>query len=233
MEGEGIIQNIKQAWLGKRSGYPPAFKKALKKHGSKNIVKMAIHRDPIEFGGVFNIVEKFANYLSNGGWTEVKQQLHYDKLFHLYAVLLLEDGTQLLLEKNEKLNLEKSKRRAKESVPVPMIKPIPLNDLILNTRNRMGIDKMQSYNAVSTNCQNFIINVLKANNLDTARLEKFIMQDVKALFDTLPYKNKIEDVLKRITGTKDRLNMLVGGGKQQQQQQQQPKIYGSISGIYM
>ena len=46
------------------------------------------------------------------------------------------------------------------------------------------------YNANGNNCQNFILNVLQANNLNTPAYEKFVKQDTAALFANDPFLSK-------------------------------------------
>ena len=77
---------------------------------------------------------------------------------------------------------------------------LTINELIAKTSKRMGADFIK-YRAFSTNCQHFIINLLRANDLDTPELTKFVMQDSKAVLEGLPsYLEDVSDNLTDVAG---------------------------------
>ena len=81
---------------------------------------------------------------------------NYDELFHLYCEIVLENGKTILVEKNERINLMKTSRNEKHT-EMQEIQNIPsgltLNNLLENTKQKMGDKKFFTYNAVSNNCQ--------------------------------------------------------------------------------
>ena len=71
------------------------IKKILNKYGERKIRAIRIGRRPIN-----NKVEKAFNIISLGKWSKLRDQYYYDKLFHLFLIITLEDGSVISLEKN-------------------------------------------------------------------------------------------------------------------------------------
>ena len=105
---------------------------------------------------------------------------NFDELFHLYCELVLENGKTILVEKNERINIMKTSRNEKntEQQEISNIPPnITLNTLLGNTKNKMGDEKFFTYNAVSNNCQDFLLAFLQSNNLGNNENYTFVKQD--------------------------------------------------------
>ena len=68
---------------------------------------------------------------------------------------------------------------------------LTLNMLLEKTKAKMGDKKFFTYNAVSNNCQDFLLAFLQSNNLGTETNYTFIKQDTKSLFDRLPVLKKL------------------------------------------
>ena len=68
---------------------------------------------------------------------------------------------------------------------------LTLNNLLENTKQKMGKKKFFTYNAVSNNCQDFLLAFLQSNNLGNEPNYTFIKQDTKSLFDGLPVLKKL------------------------------------------
>ena len=73
----------------------------------------------------------------------------------------------------------------------------------------MGKEIFYRYSAYNNNCQTFISNILKANNLLTHELNNFIIQDTQQLFNNLTNLRKITNTLTDIGG---RFNIIKQGG---------------------
>ena len=67
----------------------------------------------------------------------------------------------------------------------------------------MGKDNFYKYSAYNNNCQTFISNILKANNLLTYELNNFIVQNTQQLFNNLSNLRKITNTLTDIGGRFD------------------------------
>ena len=133
------------------------------------------------------------------------KEIGYDKLFHLAVVFDTSKG-RVLLEKNEVVNMSETipRKDGYEDKEVSINKNLTINELLNNTINKMGKDLFFKYDASNNNCQNFILNVLKANNLGDEGDYNFIKQDTEELFKNNPYLRKlaltITDIAGRFTG---------------------------------
>ena len=109
-------------------------------------------------------------------------------IFHLFLVAFTQKGTKILIEKNHVINIsltQKAESEKREEIHIPINKPITINELLEKTKERMGSNFL-IYSASTYNCQNFIMNILEANGLETPESRKFIMQDTEQVFKGLP-----------------------------------------------
>ncbi len=81
---------------GPRLGPSPQIRDFIQKYGNNNIVFMNVCREPIQ-----EYILKAANLITLGGFNKKKIELNYDKLFHLYLLISLENNVNFKLEKNE------------------------------------------------------------------------------------------------------------------------------------
>jgi len=176
------VKGIYDAIVG-NPALPKTVRNTLKKYGDQAIKSIVVKRTPLS-----NVVESALNAITLGKWKEIKG--NYDKMFHLYAVLTLENGKKLLLEKNERPVLSESipaDTKETESAAVPSITSrITLNDFIGKTVKRLTIEDYIKYEGFSLNCQHFIRAHLLANGLLTPPLITFIFQDTKKLIEKTP-----------------------------------------------
>jgi hypothetical protein len=166
---------------------PKSMRAMLKKHGDKNIVSIEVNRTPLSAGA-----RTFSNLLSLGKFSEIEKK-YYDKFFHLYAILVLEDNTELLYEKNETPVLYTTipkKTQETESIYFNLDPLLPLAQFVQKHIDKMGLPDYMRYTPTSLNCQNFILNALKANNLNDTEKEKFIYQDLTKLIEETPSFSK-------------------------------------------
>jgi uncharacterized Rmd1/YagE family protein len=136
----------------------------------------------------------------------------YDTLFHLFIELQLSDGNSLIVEKNAQINMDVNRQVSNSQyVPVPSVpRGLTVNELMTNTKNKMG-PKYIPYNASSNNCQNFILQLLRANNMATPELEAFVKQDTENIFQDDNFKN----FANTITDLGNRLDIIRQGGNLQ------------------
>jgi hypothetical protein len=104
----------------------------------------------------------------------------YDDIYHLFMLLTLSDGTTVSLEKNAIITMRVNPDRKGESQEASPPSGLTLNELMANTAKKMG-KKFLPYSAKNMNCQNFILNVLRANGMDTPTLDTFVKQDTSDL----------------------------------------------------
>ena len=185
---------IKKVVYG-RNGYSPSVQKTLDIIGNALINGMSIGRTPV------NSVMKYAlTTLSN---------TNYDKIFHLFMILHTNIGS-ILIEKNESINIKQNARipNGAEMINVPSVPHITINELLDNARNRMTPTKYYAYSGHDNNCQDFVLNVCNANNINSCN--NFIKQDTKEIFDTHPNLRKFVNT---ITDLGSQIDTIAQGGQ--------------------
>ena len=184
-----------------RNDYQPKVRDILEKYGDRRIVSAEVRRTPLG-----SVLMTALDVVSLG---RVAKNNPYDKLFHLSLVVKLESGETILIEKNEVINMQLDPIVVDktESREVNINRQIKLNELMQNTRDRMG-DTFFIYSARNCNCQDFILNILIANRLDTPELIDFVKQDSIKIFGDLVYLRKFSNTLTDIAG---RANVVFNG----------------------
>ena len=132
------------------------------------------------------------NLITLGRWKELKG--NFDKMYHLFVVLYLKNGKQLLLEKNERPVLSESvpadTKETQSALVTTLSAPIPLGQFIQNTIKKMSLQSYVDYDAYRSNCQVFIRAHLLHNGLLTPSLLSFVFQDTKKMIEETPSFSK-------------------------------------------
>ena len=214
LHGAGIIDTAKsvidtsKAVIFGRSDYPPVQKQLIDKYGSQAITHVTIGRTPLP-----KLLTSILNIVSLGQFQSIMKQSPYDKLYHLFCIITLDSGTKILLEKNEAINMRVVSSYNPKNTEYEEATYIPhgltFKELLDNGQKIQG-KKWYIYNAVSNNCQDFLIAILHGSSILTKQLQDFIKQDVKSLFDTLPISKKIVDVA---TDIGNKIDIIKKGGK--------------------
>lgn len=207
-------QSYLDAIFSGRNDYQPKVREILNKYGDLEITNAELRRTPLSL--------ILMTTLSVASFGKIDKNNPYDKLFHLSMVVKLSDGTNILIEKNEVINMEINPkvRPNTEFKQVSLCNSacgrfsssfsksgFTLKQLLQRTREKMG-DKFFLYSARDYNCQHFIKNILIANNIDTPELINFVEQDTKKLFEGLVYLRKASNT---ITDIASRLNVVTEG----------------------
>lgn len=183
-EGRGIknvfnetVSRVKKALKGPRlDKAPPKVRSFLEKNGDNIIKKMWVCRSPIKSG-----IEKVANWLTNGNYEENKAKLGYDKMYHLFLLMELDNGKTFRIEKNEVLNVQKTNDKGQDNIEIPINKEITINSLFENGEKSHKPKNFYAYDSINNNCQMFVESLLKGSHLLTNELKSFILQDVDKL----------------------------------------------------
>lgn len=180
-EGSAILRQ-------RKSGiYPPAVRAILKTNGSDLVKDLKVVRIPVN-----SAITAALNVLSAGAYNKAVKKLNYDKMYHLQ----LQINGEYTLEKNEVVSLTRAVKKGEELILAKVEKPLTLQQLIDNTKARMGNRKFSRYSAFTNNCQDFILAVLGANGLLTDEAATFIKQDAETLLKMLPSSmNTIADTI--------------------------------------
>jgi len=179
-----------------RKDLSPKVQKLLSDYGNETIVSATIARKPVT-----SIIQSIIRTVSS---------YPYDNLFHLMILLKTNTGKTIRFEKNAAINADVNPNITNaQYMEVPNVpSDLTINQLIENTRNLMK-EKFIPYTASNNNCQNFILNVIRANNMSNPELEAFIKQDTAMIFKDPNFK-KFSD---GITGLGEKIDILTQGGK--------------------
>ena len=180
------FHDIKQ---GIRLDYSPKVEKILERYGNKKVVQIKLKRKPIDQGFKFALDNVF----------NLKKEIElkgYDNVFHLAMEYILEDGTRILNEKEEKLVIDMIINDKKYFNKVMVINLNNKNKTLLdyqnNAQQKFGNKKFFTYDTSYNNCQYYINYILDANNLKTPQTDEFVLQDIK-----LP--DKYNRVIRKLT----------------------------------
>lgn len=162
---------------------PPDGRRLLEQIGNEEIKSIKIVRTPLS-----SFSKTFLNIISLGQFDKISKTF-YDEIFHLSLWI------------NDKYNLEKNaviafnqKNPIEPNSEIKQVSVIPtgltFQTLIDKTKARMG-KKFGTYDAGQNNCQDFLTNIFKANNIGDESDFKFIKQDTKEIFEKLPQFSKV------------------------------------------
>ena len=167
-------------------GYVPAVQSIIKKYGNETITSMTIVRTPLS-----KVLTMALNAVSFGNFAKVQKKNDYDSYFHLHLHIGLASGTMLILEKNEVINIEKGTNKTKDSetMSISNVPSITLNELLEKTKVKQGA-KFFNYNS-SSNCQQFIKDVLLSIGINNQSYIDFVRQDTESIFKNKPIFRKI------------------------------------------
>jgi hypothetical protein len=162
----------------------PSARKLLEEVGSQEVKSLEIVRTPLS-----SFTKTFLNAISLGQFGKISKK-YYDEMFHLSLLI----NGQYNLEKNEVVYFNTKNPKEKNS-QVRSVTNIPagltIQQLIDNTRDRMGAENFSNYDAEKLNCQNFLINVFDANDIGDSADRDFIFQDATKIFKELPEYAKV------------------------------------------
>lgn len=211
-KGKGILDYLKGKILGQKGS--PKYHNNLKKFGDEVITKLQVVRRPID-----KLTNFLMNIISLGQFSKGMKESGFDSMFHLAVII------------NDKYNLEKISNLTLDDKGKSIIKSnsevmdVPLNNknytiqqALDNTLKVMGTHNFYNYNAYHQNCQDMIINFLKANGYGNQEVYNFVKQDMGNIIKETPeLSQKIVNIITRIGGEVGKIMPgLVGEGKKQQ-----------------
>ena len=207
-DGEGIFDNIKALLFG-RKDLPPNARNVLKKNGNDQIAYIQVARNPLS-----TFTKLGMDAISLGDFSRKAKKLPYDKLFHLYMIVTLKNGKNILIEKNDVINMEyRGVRKNAESKRVAVNKSLTLNTMMANTKKYMG-KKFLPYSGFNNNCQDFLMAIMKSNGLGNSDTYKFVKQHTTSIFKGNPTFRKVTDFITDLGAKFDIIKQ--GAGNEQQ-----------------
>lgn len=204
--GGGIVDVAKAVVFG-RSDYPTDQTRIIQKYGAIGIRSIRIGRTPLP-----SAINSVLNIVTLGAFQKLVQASPYDRLFHLFCIIELDNNTKILLEKNAQINMKVVSAYNPKNTQYVDATYIPsgltFKELLDNGQKIQGA-KWFKYNATSNNCQDYIIAVLKGSSILNPELQSFIKQDVKSIFQTLPIT---KTVMNTVTGLGAVVDVVQKGG---------------------
>ena len=173
---------------------PKPLKKLLKNNEGANVVKVEICRVPIS-----EVFRRLINVFSLGALKRRMKKADYDKLFHLYLIIHLDNGKKYRVEKNARLTIYEFKKKTEltECKEIDGL-DISLNDFMLAPEVQ-NADGLYQYSSFKNNCQDYVMRVLTSNGIN--EYEDFIKQDV---FKLVPrYIKVIANLSTNVVGVTD------------------------------
>jgi len=185
-----VVGRVRDALSGVRRDYPPSVRKVIKSIGAQPIARMVVRRDPIP-----SFLSYAVDLLTMGQFSKAQQDANYDKMFHLCIEFELAKGPRYVIEKNEVISVALARAPTKDT----QIATVGMQSALDNTLNGLlkagqGVMKERwfVYNALSNNCQDFILGILQGNQQLTPRLTEFVKQPLESIASSLPeYADKL------------------------------------------
>lgn len=205
MEGDGIIQNIKQAVFGKTQLNGKSLK-WFNANKNKNIVKIELVREPI-----MKSLKWFLNAATLGDLSKQLAERDYDDLYHLYVNIYLSDQV-VSLQKDETILMGPKKKPGKEAEVRVINVNTGLTLGVAFQRTIKGYPSLKSaysYNGSRNNCQLFIRTFLKKNPAikHSSADISFVQQNIKQILDKYPRLNAFN---RGVVDVFNRLSTLIG-----------------------
>ena len=171
-----VVSKVGEFFKPRLDNYNNKSKKTIEQYGNIPIKQMFISRTPV--GKMLNTL---INFVSLGKWNELKSKYSFDKLFHLSLVARLESGKDIILEKNEVVNISPDYKVYKdtESLDIPFTGEMTINKILETARKNVGNKTFFDYDAFSNNCQFFIKYLLEGQGLYSQKAKDFLFQDLK------------------------------------------------------
>ena len=207
---KNVYGRVKGFVTGVRDDYMPSVRKLLQEIQGKKIVKMIVVRDPIK-----EEIHMLANAISMNEINKFKKEVSIDDLFHLFCVCTLDDGQMIRFEKNaeiEAFKISKIQQIDKSNIFECVVpNQISLNELLDNTRQKIGDRLFFDYNGITNNCQDFIYNCLYHNGYESTnpKMKSFIKQDLTKLAKNMSSTSKT--IMNTLTDLGKKTNILIGG----------------------
>ena len=207
---KNIYGRVKGFITGIRNDFQPYVRNLLEKISTNKIVKLVVIREPIK-----QAINMLVNAITDNKVSEFKKQLSIDDLFHLYMIATLDDGRLIRIEKNSEIDVKQissipnAKNDNMLNINIP--NSLTVNDLLANTKNKIGDRLFWDYNSMTNNCQDFLYFLLYTNGFESSNpsMKSFIKQDLTRLSKSLSSTSK--NIMGKITSLGKQVQILVGG----------------------
>jgi hypothetical protein len=194
----GLVEAVQTAQKKVFGRFPRRFRATMDQIGDFVPTDFIIARAPVQ-----KYITDILNVLSFGQFEKLSKKFNFDKYFHLYLIFTVNTGSgprQYAIEKNETLTLTPYKvREGEERYPIgSSANALTLNEIMEQTIQRVGLDRVVRYNPWTTNCQMFIQDIVQTIGKLTDEANAFIFQEVQKLVAEL--NPAVADFAEDLTG---------------------------------
>jgi hypothetical protein len=161
-----------------KNDYLNYVKKFIDENKDKEIVKLQAFKQPVGKN-----IEMAFSLLSRGQFNPKK--FGYDVFYHLGLLATLNTNEKVKIEKNATINIQKITNpiHNAEYINIPLEHPINFKQFLDNTEH--NTEDYFKYNSFTNNCQIFVLNLLKCNNIKIdEKVKDFIYQKVEDMNNT-------------------------------------------------
>jgi len=207
-KGKGIFDNIKkfvtEPFRTIKGRLIKNSQAVLDKYANDKIFKIYVFRKALN-----SILQSAIKVISLGTFNPEKEG--YDKLYHLGLWIQLENGHNIIMEKNDSVSIyEGGLPSDVESKIVPMHNNLTLKEFYDNGLKKMGDDRFFQYSGLKYNCQDFVKGLLESNNMYNSDINNFVFQDMENIKKQL--HPTTEKIMNTITDTANIARKWMGQG---------------------
>lgn len=194
---DDISQTVKDLVVG-REDYPYDQQRLISKYGNDIVTHIRVGRTPLP-----STITKLLNLVTFGGFQKMIDKSPYDDLFHLFCIISLDSGVDILVEKNQAINMKRVSGyrsynpKGSEYIDINVRNGLSFTELLNNTRKIMGRDFF-NYHPTNNNCQDFIVSLLSGSGILSNDAKDFIKQNVTSIFTKYPRTRKLMATLTKI-----------------------------------
>lgn len=207
-----IFERLYYSLTGPREFASPSVREFLLRYGQWKILRIDVGRQPIQHA-IDNVVE----LASFGEYSKNKLNKGYDLLFHLFMVLVITDGknvVKVLTDKREIIKMALFEYLPEDAkymrVPLKNYRNLTLEDFFFNGEDFQGVSTFYLYDPITNNCQNYCASLLEGNDLHDSKILNFVLQDVTDIVS--PTLHNLGNFITNIAARFDILKNGVGNG---------------------
>ena len=189
----GSLVDMKNKLFNGKLDYSPKVKDIINKYGNDEISRIEIWKKPVN-----TVLLKAMSLLTFGEFEKRVKNEGFDKLYHLQLVAKTIYDKNILIEKNEIINMElkPSKSNDTQVMRIDNVRGGTTIKMLLEGANKiLGDQKYFKYNGSNSNCQDFCIALINGSNLSNPQVQSFVKQDTKKLFEGLSFLRKTSNTL--------------------------------------
>ena len=170
--------------------------------GDNKITDIFVYRKPIQ-----KMVKTFLNLTSLNEIEKNLKNSNYDDIFHLFMLIKIDNNLTVLIEKNEILNIVLTDidivNRIEKigKINIDYNGTLTINQLLNNTLKKVGEYNYFNYDSRNLNCQRFILDILKSNNLFKNEYQNFIYQNPYEIYKNTGLLGSFNKVITNLGST--------------------------------